>query len=51
MKCKCGLEMELWQSIKDGNQIIKRYRCACGAEKAEWIDVDKPKYPPKKAED
>ena len=47
MKCKCGLEMELWQtSLYEGN-VIKRWRCACGEEKTDIVYRDKPKEPPK----
>ena len=35
MKCKCGLEMELWQTTKVDGVVIKRYRCMCGLEKSE----------------
>lgn len=35
MKCKCGLEMELWQTTKVDGVVIKRYRCVCGTEKSE----------------
>lgn len=43
MKCKCGLEMDWFQDISDNGKLIKRYRCACGLEKAEIVEPDKPK--------
>lgn len=52
MKCKCGLEMEMWQQTMYGGNLIRRYRCACGQEQSEIIEKDKPKYePPKKDKD
>lgn len=51
MKCKCGLEMELWQTTRYNGGVIKRYRCACGREKAELPEAQ-PQVPrePKKKE-
>jgi hypothetical protein len=44
MKCKCGSEMELWQSTKYSGVLVKRYRCfACGNEEAEILDSTRPK--------
>jgi hypothetical protein len=43
MKCKCGIEMELWQTTLYGGNLIKRYRCACGQEKTEIIEREKAK--------
>jgi hypothetical protein len=38
MKCKCGLEMELWQSTHMQGKLVKRFRCVCGLEEAEIIE-------------
>jgi hypothetical protein len=44
MKCKqCGAEMELWQTTRNDGVLIKRYRCVCGNECNETIELDKPK--------
>jgi hypothetical protein len=44
MKCKCGLEMELWQNTLIEGKLVKRYRCVCGNEEsAEIIGREKPK--------
>jgi hypothetical protein len=47
--------MELWQTTRYGNNIIKRYRCVCGQEESEIIGTDKPKElpkePPKKVQE
>jgi hypothetical protein len=46
MKCKCGLEMELWQSSLYEGNLVKRWRCVCGNEQSEFIDQKKPELPP-----
>lgn len=51
MKCKCGLEMDLFQTISENGKIIKRYRCVCGLERAEFVEPDKPKEPLKKVQE
>ena len=51
MKCKCGLEMDLFQTISENGKLIKRYRCVCGLEKAEFVEPDKPKEPLKKVQE
>jgi len=43
MKCKCGLEMELWQTTLYEGNVIKRWRCACGEEKTDIVYRDKQK--------
>jgi len=45
MKCKCGLEMELWQTTKMSGVVVKRYRCVCGREDSE-IDAKRPDVKP-----
>jgi hypothetical protein len=41
MKCKCGLEMERWQSSLVEGELVNRYRCICGQEKAEFTERTK----------
>jgi len=42
MKCKqCGAEMELWQTTRNDGILINRYRCVCGNECNETIELDK----------
>jgi len=55
MKCNvCGLEMELYQSIVMDGQLVKRYRCTCGNEQADFIkreaQAEKPRKPDKPIE-
>ena len=49
MKCKCGLELEQWQTSLLEGRLIKRYRCICGEpETVEIIEPTKPKVIPPK---